>query len=875
MAGGSVTFSTKLDNKTLEQELSRLGKKILRLEDNLNTRKLKRNALAESLKQARQELAKLQGQTTLIDGKFQVSPEAVARITELQEKIPQMEADIKKYDDAMKDVNQTLEATAQRYGDINTELQRRNTLQEPPGDGGGSDAGAAQQLSKMEQARAVVRETIQAVKKGLVGLGSLAAGTVSSAIQRVPGLVRSAFSMGLSLTKTLGNRILNMAKRLNVFAKVSKSLGGIFSRLGGMVRRVFVFSVLTSGLRLIRTQLTKYLSLNTELMNALGRLKGVLLTAFQPIYDVAVPALTTLLNVMTRVMAVMAQFIATLFGTTAKKAQANAKALNQEANALESVGTAAEEAAGSLAGFDEINTIQTESKGGGAGSENSAPIFDYEYEEAPFDSWGEALSAFLDKILGSIPKMKDAFRGFADWLNGLSFNLLEMFHFNGVKEKVEAIGRELANALNQLVLDINWYQLGQALGAGLNLALLFLVNFLYTFDWLALGSALADGLNGLVSEIDWYAFGQLLWAGFKIGIETLAGFLLGLDMKQLAEAATRLVIGFCNSMTETLAAIDWEEIGHQVAVFLANVNWAEVAESTFTAIGAAFGAAAAFLWGLIKDAWSSVVNWWYDTAYEDGQFTLEGLLQGILDVVTGIGTWIYDHIFKPFIDGFCDVFGIHSPSTVMAELGRFIMDGLLGGTKEKLQPFLNFFDDMKKNIQTVLNGIIQFITGVFTGDWGRAWDGVKNIFKGIWNGIVSVLEGAVNLIIDGINWMISQLNKISFDVPSWVHAIGGSRFGFNIPSVGRISIPRLAEGAVIPPNREFLAVLGDQKSGTNVEAPLNTIERALENVLSRNGGTGGGDIHITVELDGRVVARQTVKHINDMTRQAGKPVLLL
>ena len=106
------------------------------------------------------------------------------------------------------------------------------------------------------------------------------------------------------------------------------------------------------------------------------------------------------------------------------------------------------------------------------------------------------------------------------------------------------------------------------------MVMLFLVNFLYTFDWLALGSALAAGLNGLVSEIDWYAFGQLLWAGFKIGIETLAGFLQGLDMTELAQVASDIAIGFCNSMTETLAAIDWEEIGHQVAVFLANINWA-------------------------------------------------------------------------------------------------------------------------------------------------------------------------------------------------------------------------------------------------------------------------------------------------------------
>lgn len=96
-----------------------------------------------------------------------------------------------------------------------------------------------------------------------------------------------------------------------------------------------------------------------------------------------------------------------------------------------------------------------------------------------------------------------------------------------------------------------------------------------------------------------------------------------------------------------------------------------------------------------------------------------------------------------------------------------------------------------------------------------------------------------------------------------------------MPTIAGRSIPALAAGAVIPPNREFLAVLGDQRSGTNIEAPLSTIEQAVENVISRMGGAGGGDIHITVELDGRVVARNTVKHINDMTRSAGTPVLLI
>ena len=164
---------------------------------------------------------------------------------------------------------------------------------------------------------------------------------------------------------------------------------------------------------------------------------------------------------------------------------------------------------------------------------------------------------------------------------------------------------------------------------------------------------------------------------------------------------------------------------------------------------------------------------------------------------------------------------------------------------------------------------------MFTNDWDLAWEGVKNIFKGAWNGVVSLLEGAVNLIIKGLNWLISQMNKISFDVPDWVPGIGGKSIGVNIPSISEVQIPRLAQGAIIPPNREFMAVLGDQHSGTNIEAPLSTIEQALENVLARTGGGNRGPIEVNLVVDGKKLARVVVPEINDMTRQAGKPVLLI
>lgn len=138
-------------------------------------------------------------------------------------------------------------------------------------------------------------------------------------------------------------------------------------------------------------------------------------------------------------------------------------------------------------------------------------------------------------------------------------------------------------------------------------------------------------------------------------------------------------------------------------------------------------------------------------------------------------------------------------------------------------------------IQNILQGIMKFIKGIFTRDWKLAWEGIKQIFKGIWNSIISIVEGAVNLIIRAINWCINQINKINIPVPDWITELTGMEsFGFNIPNLSDVSIPRLATGAVIPPNAEFLAMLGDQKHGNNIEAP----EELIRQIVREETGSG-------------------------------------
>lgn len=641
------------------------------------------------------------------------------------------------------------------------------------------------QITQLENAMKRVRERFAELKESIgIGLKGILAAPfqlLGATLRRIPGLMKIAFSTGGKIVVAFGKGVINTAKRLNVFSRAFEAIGPKIKRLAGLVKRVFVFSVITAGLRHLRSQLSAFLEQNTALTLAVNRTKAALTTAFQPIYEAVVPALETLLNALTRVLAAVAQFNAMLFGTTAKQAQANAKALTAQAEATKAAGGAAKDASKSLASFDEINKLSDSTGSAGA----SAVGFNLEFDDTQIDSWGQAFSDALDRMIEKVQQLPEVFSKAAEQVNGFFQKLLETLTFPGVQEKVAQLGRNIAIALNGLVADIDWYTIGAALGAGLNMALSFLVGFIYSFDWIQLGGAIAEAINGLVSQIDWYAFGQLLWAGFKIAIEFLAGLLLNLDMKQLAEAASNVAKGFFNGITETLQKIDWAEIGRQVAEFLRNVDWAGVAEACFTAIGAAFGAAAAFLWGLIQDAWEKVVQWWYDTANEDGKHTIDGLLAGIVWKIDGIFVWLNQHVVTPFVNAFKKLLGISSPSKVMAEIGGFVAEGFLDGLK---------------------NG----------------WKSVTSWLSNALNSLIASVKSGVSSVKSGIS---SITSSISGKVTS---AISVQSVRNAMPSIDTLQIPRLAMGAVIPPNREFMAVLGDQSAGRNLEAP----ERLIREIVA-------------------------------------------
>lgn len=196
----------------------------------------------------------------------------------------------------------------------------------------------------------------------------------------------------------------------------------------------------------------------------------------------------------------------------------------------------------------------------------------------------------------------------------------------------------------------------------------------------------------------------------------------------------------------------------------------------------------------------------------------------------------------------------------------------------------------------ILHGFTEFLAGVFSDDISRAWDGIDEIFrgalkmienllkdlfnffglefdfvkiksgfKGMVNSVIGFLNKMISGIVEGINTAVRAANKLNITVPDWVPGIGGSKFGFNMKTITAPKIPYLAKGAVIPPNAPFLAMLGDQKHGKNIEAPLATIEEAVERVMRRNSSMSDERIIVLlsqileaiigIEIDGEIISK--------------------
>ena len=202
----------------------------------------------------------------------------------------------------------------------------------------------------------------------------------------------------------------------------------------------------------------------------------------------------------------------------------------------------------------------------------------------------------------------------------------------------------------------------------------------------------------------------------------------------------------------------------------------------------------------------------------------------------------------------------------------------LGVLGEGIEVLLSTVKGIFNSIKQICSGFITFLKGAFTGNIDMALKGVLGILRGVANLVFSIFKTPVNevialfnamgqTIVKAINNLIDGLNHIK--VPDWVPGIGGK--GINLSHANFRRVPYLAQGAVIPAGNPFLAVLGDQTRGNNLEMP----ENLLRKIVSEESGKGTGMIKLVVNLDSRTVLEQLINTAKEMQMSNGQNVFEL
>lgn len=583
--------------------------------------------------------------------------------------------------------------------------------------------------------------------------------------------------------------------------KADEYMSRFVNRVKKLALRAFVFTLITRSLSVVRDYVWKVIQVNDEAAKAIGRLKGALLTLAQPLLSVIVPAFTALVNILTKVISVIANIVSMLFGTTAKKSEAAAKGLYKEADAIGSVGSAAKEAKGNLASFDEINTISTSSSGGGAAA---------------------ALADRLSPVF-------------------------EQFTTDEYKAKIDELTAYLSGALLALGAILCF--------SGANIPL-----------GIALMAAGAIGLVTLIKE-NWNAMSDRLRAALTNVLSVLGLFALAIGaILCLSGANIPLGIGLMlagAAMLGTAVALNWNAVNDKTKNTLSALMMA--LGMTLLAIGAVLCFSGAnlplgiglMIAGAASIAASVAMNW--NTAPEKTKAAIKSLMGSIGVSLIAIGAVL-----------------CFSGANLPLGIGMMIAGGAAIAAASDLDwsALLTKLKEMWQNIKQWWN---TSVSKFFTADYWKALG--RRIIDGLLSGLKSAWEAVKTWVANAVSWFgkkfVEAQNSIAKSNSGRSGGFGTRSGGFGrpsrAPSISRVSAPALARGAVIPPNKEFLAVLGDQKSGTNIETPLATMVEAFKQAMAES---GGGATTVVIQLDGKEIARSTVKNINNMTRAAGKPVLL-
>lgn len=476
-----------------------------------------------------------------------------------------------------------------------------------------------------------------------------------------------------------------------------------------------------------------------------------------------------------------------------------------------------------------------------------------------FREFGTGIGTTLETALDN-PEIWTAILGtFAKQINAMVYGLdafLKAVNWG-------SLAANIATGLNNAIETLDWNAIGQTLVDLINGAFEFWYNFVTTFDFKKFGTHIGETLSTVLREVNWSEGGASVAATIQGLLEALSGFIgstdwgaLGkaiidfvagffgeFDWSTVSELLTKCIIGLWNFFIGAIQEVDWDAVAEKIPTaiheFLSGFDWNEIAKTFGKLIGAAFTAIVKIggaLWNELKEV---------------GKNIIEGGYQGILDKLKNVSTWIKDHIFKPFMDGFKSAFRIGSPSKEMKTRGQYVAQGMLDGITDKLKTINNWiktnvFDKVKNGLDTafgIVGGIANkiktvgegVISGLKSGAEGKesiltnalstiasnVYDKLNSPSIGSWSDIGSnILSGIESGIQSGWNWLegtVSSLANSLYNTACWA---------LDIQSPSRVFRDKV--GKMIPAG---LAIGINAESDTALDAVNDLSNRMLNNAL--------------------------------------------
>lgn len=816
MADGSVVIETKIDDKKAQEKLTKLNQKIERIKSNLAESESNKNVIESQLNESKKAALSA-------------------------------EKSIEKYTEYLK------ESTAATGGNDPFSAQWARRLEESKKELAEQDKitqKLAAKYSSIVDKVAIQKAELNAAKEAAAEQQAKVAGV------QFPESVLDAEKRFRDVAEDAGQALENVSKsaakitpeikgteaetrKLSPAAeKAEKSFNKLVGRIKGLAKRVFIFTIITAALRKIKQYMWSAIQTNDDAMNAVARLKGELRTLAQPIVNIAIPAFTALAKIITYTLTGASRLLSLLFGSTYSASKKAAKSLNDQQNAIEGVGSAAKKASKYLAPFDELNTMSGNDAGGGSENGGNAVNFDSDI--------GSGVNAVMALMTGIALLAIGAILTFSGHVGvGIAMMVAGALTIYGV---YASDGGEAAKALVETGLSKILIAIGPMIailgvvlmltgnipwGLGLLIAgiALFAVGEVAE-NWDLLSTNLVGALANMLIDISPYIalFGAVLL--FVPGQQALGiGLIIaGIALFAVGEVGANWELLGTN-LTSALTKI-FSEISPYIVVF--GLLLAMVPGMMALGIGMIIAGVAMFAVSAIAPNWDSITQ------------ALRGPLGKTLAM----------------IGGFLVVLGlmlIFSGVGIPLGIGMLLAGGV--SLAAAIAPNWNFILDKIKYVwQKIKEFWNSYIAPVFTAAW---W---QNLGKNIMNGLIYGIERGINWVLGGVSDMVNGITGILNKIP-----------GVDIGRVnlGNVHIPRLAQGAVIPANREFLAVLGDQKHGTNIEAPADLIRQIVREEVKNSGGGGN---HITIVLDsvnGKKLFDAIVKENNAVVRATGASPLVV